>query len=228
MKFEVLPSLLAADFGRLADGLRRVADSGADAVHLDIMDARFVPNLSFGPDVVALARREAPPLFRSVHLMLSRPDLYIDRFVEAGADSVQIHVEADCDIWRGLAAVRARGVRSGLVLRPQTPVAALKPYLDLCDEVLFMTVNPGYGGQAFMPEVLPKIAELRRLADATGRGGLDIMVDGGINFETGEQCAAHGANLFVAGSFLFKREDMGRAVAELRERCGAAGARCRR
>ncbi len=223
MKFEVLPSLLAADYGRLADGVRRVADSGADAVHLDIMDARFVPNLSFGPEVVALARREAPSLFRSVHLMLSRPDLYIDRFVDAGADSVQIHVEADCDIWRGLAAVRARGVRPGLVLRPQTPVAALKPYLALCAEVLFMTVNPGYGGQSFMPEVLPKIAELRRYADAAGRDDLDIMVDGGINFETGEQCAAHGANFFVAGSFLFNQEDMRSAVSELRNRCAAAG-----
>ena len=214
--------MLAADYGCLTAEIERVVQSGADALHLDIMDAHFVPNLSFGPDVVALARRDAPDLFRSVHLMLCRPDLYIDRFVDAGADSVQIHVEADCDIWRGLAAIRARGVRSGLVLRPQTAVSQLKPYLHLCDEVLFMTVNPGYGGQAFMAEVLPKIAELRAYAGSHGMDKLDIMVDGGINYETGAQCAAHGANLFVAGSFLFKQDDMRSAVAELRDRCAAA------
>ncbi len=222
MNFEVLPSLLAADYGRLGSEILKVESSGADAVHLDIMDAHFVPNLSFGPDVVALAKREAPGLFRSVHLMLSRPDLYIARFIEAGADSVQIHVEADCDIWQALTAIRAYGVRSGLVLRPQTAVAALKPYLHLCDEVLFMTVNPGYGGQSFMSEVLPKIKELRTLTDGAGRRDFDIMVDGGINYETGAQCAAQGANLFVAGSFLFKQSDMAGAVAELRERCAAA------
>lgn len=222
MNFGILPSLLAADFGRLSCEIERVEASGADAIHLDIMDAHFVPNLSFGPDVVALAKKEAPELFRSVHLMLTRPDLYVDRFVDAGADSVQIHVEAECDIWSTLSAVRARGVRSGLVLRPQTDVAAIKPYLPLCDEVLFMTVNPGYGGQSFMSEVLPKISELRVRADAIGMSELGIMVDGGINFETGEECAAYGANLFVAGSFMFKQDDMGAAVKIMRDRCAAA------
>ena len=219
MNVQVLPSLLAADFGCLAAEIRRVAESGADALHLDIMDAHFVPNLSFGPDVVALAKRTCPGLFRNVHLMLSRPDLYIDRFVDAGADAVQIHVEADCDIWAGMAAIRRRGVRAGLVLRPQTPAAALYPYLPLCDEVLFMTVNPGYGGQAFMSEVLPKIAALRAHADAEGQGALDIMVDGGINFETAKLCADSGANQFVAGSFLFKQADMASAVGRMREMC---------
>ena len=151
--------------------------------------------------------------------MLSRPDLYLDRFIDAGADAVQIHVEADCDIWAGLAAIRRRGVRAGLVSRPQTPAAALYPYLPLCDEVLFMTVNPGYGGQAFMSEVLPKIAALRAQADARGFGALDIMVDGGINFETATLCAEAGANQFVAGSFLFRQADMASAVAGMREMC---------
>ena len=219
MKVQVLPSLLAADFGRLAEEILRVAGSGSDALHLDIMDAHFVPNLSFGPDVVALAKRTCPSLFRNVHLMLTRPDLYIDRFVDAGADAVQIHVEADCDIWEGLAAIRKRGVRAGLVARPQTAAAALFPYLPLCDEVLFMTVNPGYGGQAFMTEVLPKIAALRAHADAKGFGALDIMVDGGINFETAKLCADSGANQFVAGSFMFKQADMAAAVARMREMC---------
>jgi len=222
MKFQILPSLLAADFGDLSNEIKRVAASGADALHLDIMDAHFVPNLSFGPDVVALARRVAPAQIRNVHLMLSRPDLYVERFVDAGADAVQIHVEADCDIWQTLAAIRARGVRSGLVLRPQSAVAALKPYLYLCDEVLFMTVNPGYGGQSFMTEVLSRIAELRDYLGGSGRTDLDIMVDGGINFETAELCAAHGANMFVAGSFMFKQSDMGAAVRTMRERCAAA------
>jgi len=219
MSIQVLPSLLAADFGRLADEIRRVEDSGADALHLDIMDAHFVPNLSFGPDVVALAKGVAPALLRNVHLMLTRPDLYIDRFIDAGADAVQLHVEADCDVWEGLAAIRRRGVRAGLVSRPLTPAAALFPYVPGCDEVLFMTVHPGYGGQAFMSEVLPKIAALRGHARRSGLGALDIMVDGGINTETAALCAAHGANQFVAGSFLFKQADMAAAVRRMRAVC---------
>ncbi len=219
MKVQILPSLLAADFGCLAAEIHRVADSGADALHLDIMDAHFVPNLSFGPDVVALAKKTSPGLFRNVHLMMTRPDLYVDRFIDAGAGAVQIHVEADCDIWSALAAIRARGVRAGLVSRPQTPAAALFPYLPLCDEVLFMTVNPGYGGQAFMSEVLPKISALRARAGACGTAALDIMVDGGINFETAALCAEAGANQYVAGSFLFKQADMAAAVARMRETC---------
>ena len=222
MKTQILPSLLAADFGRLTDEIRRVADAGADALHLDIMDAHFVPNLSFGPDVVELARRASPPLFRDVHLMLTRPDRYIGRFADAGADAILVHVEADCDIWEALRDIRARGVRTGLVSRPQTPVGALYPYLPLCDEVLFMTVNPGYGGQAFMPEVLPKIRALRMAAAAGGNASLNIMVDGGINLETAAACAAHGANQFVAGSFLFRQPDMGAAVRMMREQCEGA------
>jgi len=221
MNVQVLPSLLAADYGCLADEIRRVAASGADALHLDIMDAHFVPNLSFGPDMVALARRVSPDLFRNVHLMMTRPDLYLGRFIDAGAQALQIHVEADCDVWQALGAIRGRGVRSGLVSRPQTPVAALYPYVALCDEILFMTVNPGYGGQAFMTEVLPKIAALRQHAEARGFKELDIMVDGGINFETAALCAKAGANQFVAGSFLFKQADMASAVGRMRAACGA-------
>lgn len=222
MKVQVLPSLLAADYGFLAAEIRRVDASGADALHLDIMDAHFVPNLSFGPDMVSLAKRFCPGLYRHVHLMLTRPDLYAGRFIDAGAQTVQVHVEADCDVWTTLRAIRVRGVRAGLVLRPQTAVSSLFPYLADCDEVLFMTVNPGYGGQAFMAEILPKIRELRLHADACGLKALDIMVDGGINIETAVRCAAHGANQFVAGSFLFKQEVMGAAVRQMREQCERA------
>lgn len=219
MRFQILPSLLAADGAKLGEEIRRVEASGAEALHLDIMDAHFVPNLSYGPDVVRVSRRVAPKLFRHVHLMLSRPDSYLAPFAEAGAQAIQIHIEADCDIWETLRGIRGRGLRAGLVLKPQTPAAAAFPYLPFCDEVLFMTVNPGYGGQSFLPEVLPHIEALRRHTDAMGWKDFDIMVDGGINFETGAKAAAAGANQFVAGSFLFKQLDMSAAVNTLRSGC---------
>ncbi len=217
MVFQVLPSLLAADYGSLAEEIRRAEASGADALHLDIMDAHFVPNLSFGPDVVALSRRVAPSFFRHVHLMLTRPDLYIEPFAEAGAQTIQIHVEADCDLHVELPRIRALGLRAALALNPETPATAVFPYLDLCDEVLVMTVHPGYGGQSFIADCLPKITAIRRRAP-----DLDIMVDGGINAETARLAAQAGANQLVAGSYLFKQSDMAAAVAALRQDCAAS------
>ena len=211
MKTQILPSLLAADFGRLADEIRRAEASGAEALHLDIMDAHFVPNLSFGPDVVALAARTAPNFYRNVHLMMSRPDLYLETFAKAGAQTIQIHVEADCDIHHELARIRALGVKPAIVLNPETPVERLVPYLGEVDEALVMTVHPGYGGQKFIAECLPKVTFLRGR-----RPDLDIMVDGGINAETAVAAARAGANQFVAGSYLFKQTDMRRAVDDLR------------
>ena len=211
MKIQILPSLLAADFGRLADEIRRAEASGADALHLDIMDAHFVPNLSFGPDVVALATRTAPNFYRNVHLMMSRPDLYLETFAKAGAQTIQIHVEADCDIHHELARLRAMGVKPAIVLNPETPVERLVPYLGEVDEALVMTVHPGYGGQKFIADCLPKVTFLRGR-----RPDLDIMVDGGINAETAVMAAKAGANQFVAGSYLFKQTDMRRAVDDLR------------
>ncbi|MGN0847019.1 MAG: ribulose-phosphate 3-epimerase [Kiritimatiellia bacterium] len=217
MDFQVLPSLLAADFGVLAQEISRVARSGADALHIDVMDAHFVRNLSFGPDVVALARRVEPTLYRNVHLMMTRPDLYLEPFAKAGAQTIQIHIEADCDVHAELARIRALGLRRGLVLNPETPVEKVFPYLGECDELLVMTVHPGYGGQAFIPACLPKIAAVRAQAPR-----LDVMVDGGVNAETAVQAARAGANQFVAGSYLFRQVEMVSAVAALRTACAAA------
>ena len=216
MQIQILPSLLAADFGILGAEISRVAKSGAEALHIDVMDAHFVPNLSFGPDVVALARRVEPDLYRNVHLMMTRPDLYLEPFAKAGAQTIQIHVEADCDIHHELARIRAMGIRPGLVLNPETPVELVLPYLKECDELLVMTVHPGYGGQKFISECLPKITAVRKRMPR-----LDVMVDGGVNAETAVLAAQAGANQFVAGSYLFKQLDMGASVDALRASCSA-------
>ena len=211
MKIKVLPSLLAADFGSLACEIKRAEDSGADQLHLDIMDGHFVPNLSFGPDVVALAARTAPSFYRNVHLMMTRPDLYVEKFHAAGAQTLQIHVEADCDISATLAKIRELGMRNAIVINPETPVEALEPYLDSVDEVLMMTVHPGYGGQKFIAECLSKVSRIRSL-----KPKLDIMVDGGVNGETARSAIAAGANMLVAGSYLFAKADMKAAVEDMR------------
>ena len=213
MKTQILPSLLAADFGRLAEEILRAEASGADALHLDIMDPTFVPNISFGPDMVALARRTAPGFYRNVHLMMNRPDLYLEKFAASGAQTIQVHVEADCDLHVALRRIRAMGLRNAIVLNPETPVEILAPYLGEIDEALVMTVHPGYGGQKFIEDCLPKVAWLRGQ-----RPDLDVMVDGGVNGETALLAAKAGANQFVAGSYLFAQKDMAAAVADLKRR----------
>ncbi len=212
MKSEILPSLLAADFGHLAADILRAEASGAEALHLDIMDAHFVPNLSFGPDVVALAKKTAPNFYRNVHLMMTRPDLYLEAFATAGAQTIQIHVEADCDLHRELRRIRAMGLKNAIVLNPETPIERLEPYLGEIDEALVMTVHPGYGGQKFIADCLPKVTWLRARCP-----NLDIMVDGGVNGETAILAAKAGANQFVAGSYLFKQTDMKAAVESMRD-----------
>ena len=198
MKIEILPSLLAADLGRLAEETRRAEASGADALHIDIMDPHFVPNMSFGPSIVDFCRKTCPAFYRNVHLMMSRPDLYIEKFAAAGAQTLQIHVEADCDLHVGLKRIRALGVKPAIVLNPETDVEMRTPYLGEIDEALVMTVHPGYGGQKFISECLPKVTWLRER-----RPSLDIMIDGGGNAETIPLAAKAGANQFVAGSYLF-------------------------
>ncbi len=215
MKFEILPSLLAADFSRLGEEIIRAENSGADALHLDIMDPHFVPNISFGPDVVAVSKKVAPHFYRNVHLMMSRPDLFIEKFVNAGAQTIQVHVEADCDLHQVLSKIGSLGVKRAIALNPETPVERVFEFLGEVDEVLVMTVHPGYGGQKFIGECLEKVTAIRSL-----KPELDIMIDGGGNAETIPLSAKAGANMFVAGSYLFAQSNMTEAVANLRSAIG--------
>lgn len=211
MKIKILPSLLAADYAKLGEDILRAEASGADALHIDIMDPTFVPNMSFGPDIVALARRVAPDFYRNVHLMMNRPDLYLEAFAKAGAQTIQVHIEADCDLHTTLRRIRTMGIKPAIVLNPETPVEILYPYLGEIDEALVMTVHPGFGGQKFITECLTKAAWLREK-----RPDLDIMIDGGGNAETIPLARRAGVNQFVAGSYLFKQADMKAAVEALK------------
>lgn len=221
MKIQIYPSLLAADFGHLAEGALAAENAGADALHLDIMDGHFVPNISFGPAVVSMSRKvTGMPLH--VHLMLSRPDRYLDSFIEAGADTLLIHIEAECDVPAALDRIKELGVVPGITVNPETEVEAVFPVLDKVDEVLVMSVHPGYGGQKFIPEVLPKLAALRREQAKIGKQELVVSIDGGVGRENIEQCAENGCNAFVAGTSLYKSEDMPSEVNLFRDMAGKA------
>ncbi len=202
--------------GHLASEAKRAESAGADALHLDIMDGHFVPNISMGPAVVEMVRKQVNmPL--NVHLMLSRPDLYLKAFIEAGADTVLIHIEAECDVPEALVRIRELGARVGITINPDTNPELLLPVLGDVDEVLCMTVRPGYGGQSFMPETLPSICYVRDAAQSIRNDTLTLMVDGGINRETARLCAEQGANAFVAGTFLFGAQDMAEEINHLRQ-----------
>jgi len=210
----VAPSLLAADFSDVGSEVKRAVAAGADWMHLDVMDGHFVDNISFGPAMVK-AVNQVDDIFLDVHLMISRPDHYLPRFIEAGSDLITVHVEADHDVAKTLTAIREAGVQVGLALNPATPIDAVTPYLHQIDLLLCMTVVPGFGGQSFMSEVLPKIEAAAKLREAGGHD-FHIEVDGGIGADTAAQCFAAGANVMVAGSSTFGAPDMAQAVTAIR------------
>ena len=212
--YKIAPSILAADYANFAGELRRIEDSGADYVHIDIMDGQFVPNISFGADVVASLRKHSKLVF-DCHLMVVDPERYVDQFAQAGADIMTIHTEATDHIHGALQKIKAAGMKAGVVINPGTPVSALEPVLNLVDQVLIMTVNPGFGGQAFIPECLDKIADVAHLRAEKGLS-FDIEVDGGIDDTTIKLAKLAGANVFVAGSYLFK-EDLSAGVQHLKD-----------
>jgi len=210
----VAPSLLACDFGRLADEVQQVQEAGADWLHVDVMDGHFVPNLTIGPVVVEAIRR-ASRIPLDVHLMMSHPEQYVKAFVDAGSHYLTVHVEApglrtESVLVNTLGMIRKHGARAGLSLRPRTSAEALKPFLESLDLILVMSVEPGFGGQAFMPDMIPKVRQLR----AWFAG--DLAVDGGINAQTGRQMRQAGANVMVAGTYIFRSGSYKDTIASLR------------
>ena len=213
-QYKIAPSILAADYANFEREIKRLEATGAEYAHIDIMDGHFVPNISFGAGVVASMRPHSKLVF-DCHLMVSNPEHHIEEFARAGADIISIHAEATSHIHGALQKIRAAGVKASVVTNPGTPVEAVKNVLNLVDQVLVMTVNPGFGGQAFLPETMDKVRELVVLREVN-QLGFDIEVDGGIDNETIRVAKEAGANVFVAGSYVFK-DDVAHQVHTLKE-----------
>jgi ribulose-phosphate 3-epimerase len=220
---QIAPSVLPADFARLGEEVAALEAAGVDLIQWDVMDGQFVPNLTFGPDVIAAARKHVSLPFEA-HLMVLTPDVLAGRYVDAGCERLIVHAEACLHLHRTLGAIGSMGARAGVAINPATPASAVAHVLDLVDLVLVMTVNPGFGGQEYLPTMEPKIAEIRRMLDDAGLSDtVDLEVDGGIGPATVARAAAAGANVLVAGSALFRDpEGLGHAVDELRAAATAA------
>lgn len=212
---QIVPSLLAADFGHLADDIAKVARGGATMLHVDIMDGHFVPNLSMGPPVLKSVRK-LTPLTLDVHLMIEDPDRYAPMFVEAGADQVSVHYEAATHLDRTLHLIQSHGAKAGVVINPATPVSVLEDVLDVADYVLVMSVNPGFGGQQFIPNSLNKIRKLDQIRRER-RLGFSIEIDGGVSHGNTEAIVQAGCNWLVAGSHVFSSADPARTVREMQQ-----------
>ncbi|MBG9589252.1 ribulose-phosphate 3-epimerase [Cytobacillus firmus] len=211
---KIAPSILSADFSKLGEEIKDVERGGADYIHIDVMDGHFVPNITIGPLIVD-AIRPVTKLPLDVHLMIEDPDSYIEAFANAGADYITVHAEACRHLHRTVHFIKSFGVKAGVVLNPATPVNMIEHVIEDIDMVLLMSVNPGFGGQKFIPSVLPKIAAVKKLADAKGLN-IEIEVDGGVNEETAQLCIEAGANVLVAGSAIYNQKDRAAAIAALK------------